>query len=267
MRIATFNIFSGRALDRETTDPSLLAQALKTLDADVIGLQEVDRSQQRSGGVDQAALAAESMGAAHWKFVPALVGTPGHIWRRGRPADDEVDGCGGHNPAMYGVALVSRYPVRSWHVLRLPRVPVRAPVLLRDNRGRRRFVWVDDEPRAAVAGVVDTPAGTMTIATTHLTFVPLWSLGQLRAVTRWLGSLPGPHILTGDLNMPSPLPRFACRRWRSLAAAATWTADTPRAQLDHLLARGEGLPAVGGSDAPRLQLSDHRALLVDLLIG
>lgn len=263
MRIATFNIFSGRPQDGETTDPEQLAKGVATLDADVLGLQEVDRGQERSGGVDQAALAAEALGAEHWRFVPALVGTPGATWRPAGAREDEVDGHGGHSPAMYGVALVSRYPVRSWHVLRLRRIPVRAPVVVHRADGRRKLVVVHDEPRAAIAAVVDTPAGPVTVATTHLTFVPLWNLAQLRSLSRWMGSLPCPQFLVGDLNMPSPLPRSVCRDWQSLVSAPTWPARRPRAQLDHILARG-GVPQVTRSDAPRLDLSDHRALIVDL---
>ena len=50
------------------------------IDADVIGLQEVDRFQPRSGGVDQTAVVADALGAEHWRFVPALHGTPGEDW-------------------------------------------------------------------------------------------------------------------------------------------------------------------------------------------
>jgi endonuclease/exonuclease/phosphatase (EEP) superfamily protein YafD len=48
-----------------------------------------------------------------------------------------------------------------------------------------------------------------------------------------------------------------------LASGDTYPADAPRTQLDHLL--GRGLSAVPGSGrAVRLELSDHRALTVEV---
>ncbi len=263
MRLATFNLFSGRPQDQDTTDPELLAKSMKELDADVVGLQEVDRAQPRSGGVDQAALAADTLGAPHWRFVPALVGTPGVESRAAGPADEEVDGQGGHAPALYGVALVSRFPVRDWHVLRLPRVPGRAPIRVTDAGGRRRTLLVEDEPRIAVAAVLETPAGALTAASTHLSFVPLWNVWQLQRISRWLARFPTPHVILGDLNIPGRLPRVVSREWHSLVTGNTWPAGRPRVQLDHILSRGR-LPRVVSTAVPHLPLSDHRALVAEL---
>ncbi|MBW3609862.1 MAG: GIY-YIG nuclease family protein [Actinobacteria bacterium] len=62
----------------------------------------------------------------------------------------------------------------------------------------------------------------MTIATTHLSFVPLWNGKQLRTLTGELGRLPGPRVLLGDLNMPPPFPR-ALTGWRPLARTVLGT--------------------------------------------
>ena len=45
MRIATFNILHGRSLDDGQVDVDRLASAVKSLYADVLGLQEVDSDQ------------------------------------------------------------------------------------------------------------------------------------------------------------------------------------------------------------------------------
>src|SRR5436853_7176233 len=90
-------------------DTDRLREAGRTLDPDVLGLQEVDRSQPRSHGADLAAVAAEAMGAVAHRFVPALAGTPGGEWTAA--TDDEPAGS-----TAYGVALLSRYPVVSWRV-------------------------------------------------------------------------------------------------------------------------------------------------------
>jgi endonuclease/exonuclease/phosphatase family metal-dependent hydrolase len=51
--------------------------------------------------------------------------------------------------------------------------------------------------------------------------------------------------------------------WRTLAAAPTFPFDAPPRQLDHILARGTGADVIG-SDAVGFDVSDHRALTVDL---
>ncbi len=55
---------------------------------------------------------------------------------------------------------------------------------------------------------------------------------------------------------------------RSAATGATrraaFPADEPRVQLDHVLSHGDGLPDVKEVRSLRMELSDHRALVVDL---
>ena len=252
MRLATFNLLHGRSLTDGRVVPERLAEAARTLAADVVGLQEVDRGQLRSGGVDQTAQVAGATGAEHWRFVPAVIGTPGVRWRAASDEEDE------RLPA-YGVGLVSRWPVVRWQVLRLPAARVRAPVLL---PGTRRVVWLQDEPRVGVVAVVETPLGPVTVGTTHLSFVPGRNGAQLRTLTAAMAQLPGPRVLLGDLNLPGPLPRLLTR-WRSLARTPTYPGPEPRVQLDHVLASGE-LPPVTAVEAVPLPVSDHRALLVQL---
>lgn len=230
-----------------------LVDACRSLGADVLALQEIDRDQARSGGVDQTAAVAEAMGAAAWRFEPALVGEPGARWRA---ADDRETTAPG-----YGVGLVSRLPVRAWHVVRLRAAKVRAPVAVPGGRGR--FILLPDEPRVALAAEVETPSGPLVVATTHLSFVPGWNLVQLRRVTRHLAALGPPCVLLGDLNLPGRLPARTTR-WRALARAKTFPGARPSMQLDHALGHGL-LPVVRAVSTPALALSDHRALVVDFL--
>ena len=253
VRLATWNLLHGISLTDGRVAPTRLAEGARTLDADVLGLQEVDRGQPRSAGRDQTADVAQATGAADWRFVPALVGEPGASWRAATDDDGDV------GAPHYGVGLVSRFPVRAWHVVRLPAAGRRAPLLL---PGSGQLVWLEDEPRAVLAAVVDTPLGTMTVATTHLSFLPGWNGVQLRRVTAALSRLPSPRVLLADLNMPPPFPRLLTG-WRVLARAATYPSPRPRVQLDHVLASG-ALPAVRAVRTPELPVSDHRALLVEL---
>ena len=250
MRIATFNVLHGRSLTDGAVDLDRFASAVAGLDADVVGLQEVDRDQPRSHGADLAGIAATAMGATHVRFVAALLGTPGGTWTA---AD------GGEPPGSpaYGIALISRHPVLDWQVVRLPAPPVRVPLPV---PGSRFPVLVRDEPRVAVAALVEGPFGPVTVCTTHLSFVPGWNRRQLRTVMQELDGADSPLVLTGDLNMRRR-PAARVSGLRPIAAGATFPAHHPRRQLDHVLARGP-VVATGPAEVLQLPLSDHRAVVV-----
>jgi endonuclease/exonuclease/phosphatase family metal-dependent hydrolase len=129
--------------------------------------------------------------------------------------------------------------------------------------GRTRVAMVPDEPRAALAAVVEGPHGPFTVVATHLTFVPGFNARQLRAIVRWTSDLPRPVLLLGDLNLPGALPR-RISGWRALSSARTYPSFGPRVQLDHVLADGLEPHAVRSDHVWRLPVSDHCALGVDV---
>jgi endonuclease/exonuclease/phosphatase family metal-dependent hydrolase len=252
MRLVTFNLLHGRSTRDGQVDLDRLAAAVRTLNPDVLALQEVDRSQPRSHLADLTAIAAEAMGAVAYRFAAVLSGTPGATWIAA--TEDEIPG----TPA-YGVALLSRYPAHSWRVTRLPRIPFRFPFYL---PGPRKFVMVDEEPRVVLIAQLDTPAGPLAVANTHLSFVPGWGQWQLVRTLRDLAPIKDPVVLMGDLNLTYPLPALVAG-YRSLARHPTFPADAPNRQLDQILLHGR-LGKVVSSSAPLLPLSDHRALSADL---
>ncbi|HTY71546.1 MAG TPA: endonuclease/exonuclease/phosphatase family protein [Actinomycetes bacterium] len=255
MRVATFNLLHGLALDDGSVRADALRAAARTLDVDLLALQEVDLGQERSGGVDQTALVAEELGARSFCFAPAVLGTPGDAWTAATSAAGEaVTG-----PA-YGIGLVSRLPVRRWWLRRFP--PARLPMpLLVPDRPRPRLMVVEDEPRVALAALVDGPHGPFTVVGTHLSFVPGVNLRQLRSVARWVARMPAPVLLLGDLNLPGRLPSLATG-WRELGGGATYPSFSPRVQFDHVLAHGLP-PGVGHhAEVLRLPVSDHCAMRV-----
>ncbi|MEU5551029.1 endonuclease/exonuclease/phosphatase family protein [Micromonospora sp. NPDC047793] len=258
MRLATFNLLHGRSLTDGLVDPARLAAAVTALDADVLALQEVDRDQSRSGNHDLTAIAAQALGATEHRFAAAVVGTPGEAFRPLTHDDD------GHGEPCYGVGLISRHPVSSWHVTRLRPAPVRSPVYAPGPRGG--LILLHDEPRVVLAAVLDTPHGPLTVAATHLSFVPGWNIRQLRQAVRVLRALPAPRILLGDLNLPTWATRLVSR-WHPLGRRPTYPAGQPRVQLDHILADRQDLhrlPPVTAVRTPLATISDHRPLLVDL---
>ncbi len=272
LRVATFNLLHGMNPATQATDPDLLASAVRDIDADILGLQEVDRGADRTGGIDQTALVAQSLGAAWHRFVPSVHGTPSAV-RTWSPAT-AVDGEDTVGPT-YGIGLVSRLPVRSWWVKRFPPAPLRLPLLVPGSAGppdsgsAGRLVLIPDEPRLALTAVVEGPVGPFTVVTTHLSFVPGWNVRQLRAIARWVARMPGPVLLFGDFNLPGTLPA-RLTGWQPLVTALTYPAYRPRVQLDHVLALGLGAGdagAVANGHAWDLPVSDHRAVSVDLELG
>jgi endonuclease/exonuclease/phosphatase family metal-dependent hydrolase len=252
MRMATFNILHGRSVHDGEVDLDRLVASVKELDPDILALQEVDCVQPRSGMADLTAVAAEAMGAVSHRFVAAISGTPGATWMAATGREQP-------GTAAYGIALLSRFLVSSWQVLHLPRIPMKFPMYL---PGPNRVMVVHEEPRAAMIARLDTPLGPLTVANTHLSFVPGWNRVQLRRLVRDLRGFPGPRVLMGDLNMTPPSPsRWS--RMRPLCEASTFPADDPHRQLDHILTDDRALRA-GECLAPKLPISDHRALVVDV---
>ncbi len=234
MRVATFNLLSGRSPDTDF-DVDRFTDAVRELDADLLALQEVDRGQERSGRADLAALAAEATGASSWRFEPTLVGPPGKWVRAPLGAD------AGAGPA-YGIAFLSRHPVTTWDVVRLPRLP-------------------GDEPRLALVATVETPFGLWTVVSTHLTYLRPSCHLQLLRLRPLVRRTAGPALLLGDLNQGRTTAELLTGL-RPLATGATFPAGAPRAQLDHILANRDLRTVRGGP--VRLPISDHRALVADV---
>lgn len=253
LRFGTLNLLHGLAVDTGQVLESDLRRAVTVVDADVLGLQEVDRGQPRSGKADQASVVAAELDAPWWRFAPALTGTPQGHWTQADPLGDTA------GPA-YGIALVSRLRVLQWAARRFPATPVRLPLHV---AGRRGLTRVSDEPRVALAAIVVGPDGPFTVATAHLSFVPGRNVRQLLGVTRWLSTLPAPRLLLGDLNLPGRLPGDLTR-WADLGRTPTYPSWRPRVQWDHILGHGVGHDAVRAVAARRLAVSDHAALIVEI---
>jgi endonuclease/exonuclease/phosphatase family metal-dependent hydrolase len=288
VRLATYNLLhgmtvlggvpqpqrdgSGRIIGPPAVaDDAALRKSVTLLDADVIGLQEVDVDQPRSAHAHQVRSVAEALHAPTWHFTPSVAGTPGEAgWSSADAHHEAAATSSGGSPAdvgpLYGVGLVSRLPVIEWRSRLFPPAPWSLPLLI-PAEPRPRIVSVADEPRAAIAAVVLGVHGPFTVVTTHLSFVPGYNIRQLRELRRWLAGLPRPLVLLGDLNLPGRLPA-RITGWQPLLRAATYPVTNPRVQLDHVL--GDGLTreqaeaARATARVHRLPVSDHAAVTVNL---
>ncbi|MPV36870.1 endonuclease [Georgenia subflava] len=242
---------AGRAPDAARV--AALAQEVGALAPDVVLLQEVDRRQARSGGVDQAAVLAETMGM-RYRFAASVAGSVTGVRLPVRRSD---------TARGYGVALLTRLPVTTWHVrhLRGSGLRRRPSAPWHSVRG-----WTWDPTRVLLAAVLRTETGPLTVAVTHLSTAPDVARRQLvRSVTS-VGALPGPHVLGGDLNL-DPAAVATTVDLDLLAHAPTFTNARPRTQLDHLLGSAGVVPA-GPGTAHHLSVSDHAGLSVDVrLVG
>jgi endonuclease/exonuclease/phosphatase family metal-dependent hydrolase len=250
LRLATGNAHSGRGSLGHSPDISVWARSAAELAVDVLAVQEVDHLLGRSGRVDQTAeiAAACADGGPSWsaRFGAAVHGTPGSRHTM-RPASSTLV----HEPS-YGIALLSRHPVRAWHELRM------APA--------RYVVPVPDEQRVALAAELVTPGGALTVVATHLSFAPPRAAAQLRELVAWAADLPRPLVLLGDLNLPGRLPA-RLTGWAPGVSAATYPSRRPVVQLDHVLLDPGGSGArLREGRAVALGRSDHLGIRADLVL-
>lgn len=268
-----------RVWSPDASDPSPLYRAAAELadlgPLDVVALQEVDRYQDRSGHLDQTAVIAEAIGAKYWRFAASVHGTPGvasegATWVPAGPEDDLPDDSSETGPApdegpRYGVALLSRWPVREWRVKRFAPAPVSLP-LLAPSTGKPRPVRVPDEPRTAIAGILELPHADVTVAAVHLTFVPGYNTKQLQLLKAFLAGMPRPMVLLGDFNLPGTLPALLTG-WHQVARTPTYPVTRPRVQFDHVMADGWTAQSLAAATASTrsvaLPISDHAALIAD----
>ena len=96
LRVASYNIRHGRGLDNRVA-LERTAAVLRSLNAHIVGLQEVDRNVERSGRVDQAGLLGNLLGMHH-AFGAFM----------------EYQG------GRYGMAILSEYPIVSSREIVLP---------------------------------------------------------------------------------------------------------------------------------------------------
>ena len=283
LRILSWNILHGEQippigkLSAEQWKNNLITASMeisKNLQPDFIGLQEVDLNQSRSANLNQTKLIAETMGLKYWAFIPTLIGTPGEKWikvdERNPPIissnlsthastqDASTEATINSMPASYGVGFATNQPIKKIHYKYLGRSMVGMPLLIpNEGKSGAKFIYVQDELRVALIAELENG---LTITTTHLSFAPGVNIYQLGKLTKFLKTIPGKHILTGDLNLPGDLPSKLSSitgGWSSLIKQSTYPSWKPKIQFDYILAKGDS--GFTAKQLPQLKpiISDH----------
>ncbi|MGP3912561.1 endonuclease/exonuclease/phosphatase family protein [Nonomuraea sp. 10N515B] len=239
IRVATFNIHHAQGVD-DKLNLERVADVIRTGEADIVGLQEVDRHwSERSEFADQASWLAERLHmhvvyGANLDLDPATPGAP----RR-----------------QYGTAILSRYPILDWDNTLLPR-------------------YDGHEQRGLLRALVQVRGVRVQVFNTHLQHNNANErLEQVRAIQPLVGAREEPVVLTGDLNARPDAPEIRALSdtltdtWPRAGAGEgyTYPVASPNARIDYVFASADvrvESAAVVASDA-----SDHLPLFVDLLVG
>ena len=252
-------------------DSGLLTRAVQSLDSDVMAFQEVDHFLPRSESRPQMRDIAESIDARDWAMAPSVIGTPGESWRKLGPSEPEIiTSASSHAELMhesYGIGIVSKIPVVSWHRLNLGNSPLGLPLVVpgdETGKGKPRFIYVKDEPRLALAAVLENG---FTIVNTHLSFVPGFNLAQLRRVKKWALSIAEETgtraIVMGDLNLPKNLPVLRSS-WKSLVTQNTYPSWGGKIQFDYILSTDLGANEYRVRTFEATGVSDHLPIGIEI---
>jgi endonuclease/exonuclease/phosphatase family metal-dependent hydrolase len=150
----------------------------------------------------------------------------------------------------FGIAILVRpeLPIEATRLVKLP-------TLSRDRVNRSAAV-VD----LTVDGV------PLSVAGTHMAHLHQGSISHYRRLRATLLTEARPTaVLSGDMNLWGPPVRAFMRGWHRAVRGPSWPAWNPHSQIDHILIRG-ALSAVSGQVLPDLG-SDHRAIRAELSLG
>ncbi len=232
LRILTYNIHHGAGTDGRV-DLERIARVIKSSEADIVALQEVDRLTARTGNVDQPAELGRLTGL--------------HVAFGGN-----IRVAGGD----YGNAVLSRLPIKRHENRRLP---------LFDDGEQRGVLEVEVElpgqqPLLLLATHLDHRAADRErLASAEV-------LSELAAAAG-----ERPLLLAGDLNATpdSAVLRRLKRQWKMPddASLLTSPAGHPRRQIDYILVHPQPRWRIDGVRVlPEAVASDHRPLLATMVL-
>jgi endonuclease/exonuclease/phosphatase family metal-dependent hydrolase len=274
LRVISWNLLHGQAIpplpdqNWEESLTSATNEIVANFQPDFISIQEVDYLQPRSNFINQTKIIAENSGLKYWAFLPAIFGTPGEKWKSVENLEEAILTNEKNNSDVksYGIGIATNQKIIKLSVKRLGRSLIGLPLLIPREDGKgAKFIYVKDEPRVALVAQL---ANGLTIATTHLSFVPGVNIFQLNRLSSFIKKLPGEKILTGDLNLPGNTPS-KLSGFKSLANTATYPSWKVKIQFDYIMARSSSLKS--GQISAKLienkiktRISDHIPIGVEI---
>ena len=263
MRVISWNLLHGQVippLAEQDWQQNLISSAkdvAKHFQPDFISLQEVDYLQPRSGNINQTKLIAESMGLKYWYYLPALLGTPGSRWQEIKNLEPGIISQNTNNPSSntsYGIGFATSVPIKKIYTKALGRSIIGMPLLIpKDNGKGARFIYVKDEPRVALIAELENG---LTIATTHLSFVPFVNVFQLNRLIIALKKLSGVPVLVGDLNLPANIPS-KLSGFKSVISQSTYPSWKPKIQFDYIMVANNQEVQATPLSTIKPDISDH----------
>ena len=263
MRLTSWNFLHGQSLN--PAEKADVAGSLALLASDVVALQEIDMNLERSGSANQPAEIAAALDKCEWGFAPTVHGTPGFSWKSVALENQRVH-TAMDQPLLnhYGIAIASKIPVKSWQRLELGKAWIGLPLLVANEKGKVAPFYVKDEPRVALAAVLENG---WTVINVHLSFVPFVNIFQLLKVTRWAKKLEQETstkvALVGDFNLPWGIPT-RITRWKRATDALTYPSWKPAISFDYILLRSDADLQSVEVVAPQMAMSDHRPISIDI---
>lgn len=243
LRVMTYNIrYGGGNLDG-------IAESIRASAPDLVAIQEVDvRWNARSRFVDQATALAGRLGM-QVRFAPiySLPGASSAAPRR-----------------EFGVALLSRYPIRSFTNHAITRLSTQ-------SEGAAPAPSPAPAP-GFLEAAVDVRGTKIRVFNTHLDFRPDPAVrrAQVTEMLAFMGDAATPTLLFGDLNAgpeaPELQPLFGRLRDSWLVATdagLSYPATAPVRRIDYVLTSAHFRVRI--ARVPDTRASDHRPVVVDLV--
>ncbi len=228
LKVVCYNIRFGELASLEE-----IAEFIKSEDADIVALQEVDVKTNREMAPHQNGKDFITELGYHSGMLTAYAKT--------------IDYSGGY----YGIGILSKYPFKQTRKIMLP-LP----------EGAR-------EQRALLIADVELPGRKMiTFVSTHLDHSTSdVRKAQVQVINESLKDNPYPVIVAGDFNAnpDSPEIKEGMKEWgRACPADYTSPASSPRNKIDYIFYYPIDKWRVGKSDTPAVQLSDHLPITAEM---
>lgn len=237
IQAVTFNIHHGRGIDGKL-NLNRIVEVLEDCNADVIGLNEVDRHfAKRSEYLDQVSWIAKQLNMHH-AFGAAFT----------------LASRANRKPRQYGNALLSRYPIRT------------------EKNHLFDFYSGIIEGRALLETILQVQEQIVTLYVTHLSLNPILHAKQTDYIMKKIMEDPQPVILLGDWNM-----KPGSKAWKKITGHLTdvcrmvdngpfhtFPSFRPRSQLDYIFASHHFRVSSAGIVQKKPSASDHLPLLAKL---